>query len=274
MPQDLVIRFRQQFLTEKRIGHFPNVTAVHDASTLPCEVSASSPFGRLPAKTASAATSSERSCARPRWRRDITVPIGIANASAASLYGQILDVAEENDLLERRRQPLQAAQHEFVGQILRHRRDKRHRLRDAVVGIAHHDRSAFRPTPVADDRAAGWWSARRDSSSQAGSDGTTAAPASSFPARHPRHPRGSARTTWRGGTGGRHAATPLPRTQPRRLIRAERSLSPSIPNTASSAQRTGPAPHNPLNHHTIGKYSRPSKARPSRLGLGRHFPRV
>src|SRR5580765_6472256 len=85
MPQDLVVRFRQQFLTEKRVGYFPNVTTIHDASILSSEVPTSLPVGRRPAKTASAATSSERSCARPRWRRDITVPIGIANASAASL---------------------------------------------------------------------------------------------------------------------------------------------------------------------------------------------
>jgi hypothetical protein len=34
MPQDFVIRFRQQFLTEKRIGNVPNVTTIHDASIL------------------------------------------------------------------------------------------------------------------------------------------------------------------------------------------------------------------------------------------------
>jgi len=85
MPQDLVIRFGQQFLAEKRIGDFPYVTTRHDASMLSSEVSASPPVGRRPVKRTSAATSSERNCARPRCRRDITVPTGIARAFAASL---------------------------------------------------------------------------------------------------------------------------------------------------------------------------------------------
>ena len=34
MLQDVVIRFRQQLITQKRIGDFSNVTAGHDASIL------------------------------------------------------------------------------------------------------------------------------------------------------------------------------------------------------------------------------------------------
>jgi len=34
MLEDVVIRFRQQLITQKRIGDFSNVTAVHDASIL------------------------------------------------------------------------------------------------------------------------------------------------------------------------------------------------------------------------------------------------
>ena len=34
MLQDVVIRFRQQLITQKRIGGFSNVTAGHDASIL------------------------------------------------------------------------------------------------------------------------------------------------------------------------------------------------------------------------------------------------
>jgi hypothetical protein len=65
MPEDLVIRFRQQLLTEKRIGDFANVATIHDASTLLGEAPPSR-FDRPPAKATSAAASSARSWARPR----------------------------------------------------------------------------------------------------------------------------------------------------------------------------------------------------------------
>jgi hypothetical protein len=97
----------------------------------------------------------------------------------------------------------------------------------------------------------------------------TAAPASSFPARHPRHQRDSARTTWRGGRGGQHVATPLPRTQPRRLTRAERLVSPSIQHRIVGATDTHPAPSTIVNHRTAAKYSPSSKPKPAGLGVGR-----
>ena len=78
VTQNLVIRFRQELLGEKRIGHFTNISALH--SWLP-----HASVRRVP--TADGVDrSSDRSDARPRWSRDITVPRGIASVSAISLY--------------------------------------------------------------------------------------------------------------------------------------------------------------------------------------------
>ena len=151
MPQDLVIRFRQQFLTQKRIGHFPNVTTIHDASILSSERVHRFAVRPTPGKDGvggnelraqlRAASVETRHHGSDRNRQRF----------CGFLVGQVLDVTQENDLLERRRQSLQAAQDEFVGQILRYRRNKRHGVSDAVVRIVHHDRPALRPSPVADD---------------------------------------------------------------------------------------------------------------------------
>src|SRR4249919_2421642 len=67
------------------------------------------------------------------------------------LVRQVLDVAQQDDLLEDGWQLPDTLQDEFVGQFLRYRWDKRHGLRDAVVGIVHQNRSALRSTPIADD---------------------------------------------------------------------------------------------------------------------------
>src|SRR6516164_8570390 len=66
VPQDFVVRLRQQLLAQKRVGYFSHVTTIHDASILPSSVFTPSPAGP-PTRVASAAASSARSCARPRW---------------------------------------------------------------------------------------------------------------------------------------------------------------------------------------------------------------
>src|SRR2546426_364838 len=78
VPQDLVIRLCEELLGEKRIDQFANITALHGRWS---QVSAR----RLPTADLEA-PSCDRSDARPRWSRDITVPRGIASASAISLY--------------------------------------------------------------------------------------------------------------------------------------------------------------------------------------------
>ena len=145
MPQDLVIRFRQQFLTEKRIGDFPNVTTIHDASIL---------SSRRVHFLAVRSTPGE-DCVRGN---ELRAQLRAASVEARHhgsnrnrqrfrgfLVGQILDVTQQNDLLEHRWQPPQAAQDEFVGQILRDRRNKRHGLSDAVVRIAHRQSIGLSP---------------------------------------------------------------------------------------------------------------------------------
>src|SRR5262249_20791854 len=84
--QDLVVRLRQQLIAQKRVGDFANVTTVHDASSTPLfRIFGDAPADGRPS-TGSAAASSVLNGARPGWSVDITVPIGIARASAASLY--------------------------------------------------------------------------------------------------------------------------------------------------------------------------------------------
>src|SRR5262245_45585653 len=83
MLEDLVVRLRQQLIAQERVGDFPNVTTSHDASSMSLfRVIAGRPAD---GRTTSAAASSVLGCARPRWSLDITVPMGIAKASAASL---------------------------------------------------------------------------------------------------------------------------------------------------------------------------------------------
>ena len=77
VTQYLVIRFSEELLRKKRIGHFTNIAAFHGRVS-------HGTTRRRPTAPAEAPSSARRN-ARPRWSRDITVPIGIARASAISL---------------------------------------------------------------------------------------------------------------------------------------------------------------------------------------------
>ena len=76
VTQNLVVRFGEELLAEKRISPF------HERRGIPWVVSDVGPLTIDCRRCASSA----RSNARPRWSRDITVPSGIASASAISLY--------------------------------------------------------------------------------------------------------------------------------------------------------------------------------------------
>src|SRR5215813_6859492 len=67
------------------------------------------------------------------------------------LVSQPFNIAEQDDLLKRQRQPTERQQQVFIGQMVRHRWDKRCRLSEAIVGIAHEDRASTRSPPVTDD---------------------------------------------------------------------------------------------------------------------------
>ena len=79
VTQHLVVGFHEQLLAQERIGKIANLTALHDQSA----------FGYGPwlrrLVTSAYVASSRRSNARPRWSRDMTVPMGRLRAAAISL---------------------------------------------------------------------------------------------------------------------------------------------------------------------------------------------